>query len=62
MSFITGVQIIHALASALNNAGIFPSQVAENAVGIKVICINDRYYPYVSAQAYRYWLRQTLEK
>ncbi|QXD14022.1 type I-B CRISPR-associated protein Cas7/Cst2/DevR [Rhodocaloribacter litoris] len=62
MAFIAGIQVIHAPASALNNAGMQPGNTTENAVVVKALRINGRSYPYVSAQAYRYWLRRTLEQ
>ncbi len=33
-----------------------------NSTGVKVIRARDGQYPYVSAQAFRYWLRTTLEQ
>lgn len=62
MAFITGVTLIDAPASALNNLGNIPGERTDNTVGVKVIRTKEGYYPYVSAQAYRYWLRTTLEK
>ncbi|MEJ5200751.1 MAG: type I-B CRISPR-associated protein Cas7/Cst2/DevR [Anaerolineales bacterium] len=62
MSFITGLILIDAPASALNNAGNIPGNMAENAVAVKSISTREGTYPYVSAQAFRYWLRTTLEK
>lgn len=55
MAFISGIQVLHAPASALNNAGTQPGQATENAVIVKALRIGGRAYPYVSAQAYRYW-------
>ncbi len=60
MAFVTGLLLIDAPASALNNMGQIPGAV-ENAVGVKVINTREGAYPYVSAQAFRYWLRTTLE-
>lgn len=62
MAFISGIQVIHAPASALNNAGSQVGNTTENAVVVKAMRINGKSFPYVSAQAYRYWLRSTLEK
>ncbi len=62
MSFITGLLLIDAPASALNNLGNIPGSMAENAVGVKFISTREGSYPYVSAQAFRYWLRTTLEQ
>lgn len=63
MSFITGLLLIDAPASALNNSdkGI-PGARTENTVGVKYISTKEGAYPYVSAQAFRYWLRETLEQ
>lgn len=61
MSFISGIQLIDAPASALNNAGADTSSSNENSVAVKKIVSGGKSYPYVSAQAYRFWLRRTLE-
>jgi len=61
MAFVTGLTLIDAPASALNNLGSIPGEREDNTVGVKVIKTKDGSYPYVSAQAYRYWLRATLE-
>jgi len=61
MAFITGLLIIDAPASALNNLGQIEGAMAENASGVKFIRTREGAYPYVSAQAFRYWLRRTLE-
>jgi CRISPR-associated protein Cst2 len=53
MAFLAGVMLIDAPGSALNNA-------RENAVATKVIRTRQGAFPYVSAQAFRYWLRTTL--
>jgi CRISPR-associated protein Cst2 len=62
MAFVTGLLLIDAPASALNNLGQIPGARTDNTVGVKVIRARDGLYPYVSAQAFRYWLRTTLEK
>lgn len=62
MAFVTGLMLIDAPASALNNLGGIQGRVNENAVGVKVIRTREGAFPYVSAQAFRYWLRTTLEK
>lgn len=62
MSFVTGLMLIDAPASALNNLGNIPGARTDNTVGVKMIRARDGAYPYVSAQAFRYWLRTTLEK
>jgi CRISPR-associated protein Cst2 len=61
MSFVTGLMLIDAPASALNNLGLIPGARTDNIVGVKLIRAKDGAYPYVSAQAFRYWLRTTLE-
>lgn len=61
MAFVTGTFLIDAPASALNNMGAIPGEAYENTVGVKLIRTSKGSYPYVSAQAYRYWLRRTLE-
>jgi CRISPR-associated protein Cst2 len=60
MAFVTGLALIDAPASALNNLGAIPGEREDNTVGVKVIKAKDGSYPYVSAQAFRYWLRETL--
>ncbi len=61
MSFATGLILIDAPASALNNLGNIPGARTDNTVGVKLIRTREGAYPYVSAQAFRYWLRMTLE-
>lgn len=61
MSFITGLLLIDAPASALNNLGSIPGARTDNTVGVKAIRTKEGAFPYVSAQAFRYWLRMTLE-
>jgi CRISPR-associated protein Cst2 len=61
VSFVTGLLLIDAPASALNNLGSVPGARTDNTVGVKLIRAKDGSYPYVSAQAFRYWLRATLE-
>lgn len=59
---ILGFVLIDAPHSALNNAGQDAGARTENAVVVKVIRKGRSVYPYVSAQAWRYWWRQTLEE
>lgn len=61
MAFVTGLWLIDAPASALNNLGTIPGEREDNTVGVKAISTREGKYPYVSAQAWRYWLRTTLE-
>ena len=62
MAFITGLLLIDASASALNNLGSIPGARTDNTVGVKMISTKEGAYPYVSAQAFRYWLRETLSR
>ncbi|MCI0559449.1 MAG: type I-B CRISPR-associated protein Cas7/Cst2/DevR, partial [Nitrososphaera sp.] len=61
MAFATGLLLIDAPASALNNLGSVPGARTDNTVGVKTIRTKEGLYPYVSAQSFRYWLRATLE-
>jgi CRISPR-associated protein Cst2 len=62
MAFVTAMFLIDAPASALNNSGEpIPGARTENTSSVKFIRTRDGNYPYVSAQAFRYWLRDTLE-
>lgn len=54
--------LIDAPHSALNNAGIDAGDRTDNIVRVKTIRKGKVRYPYVSGQALRYWLRETLEK
>ena len=60
MAFVTGLLLIDAPASALNNLGQIEGERYDNASGVKHIKTREGAYPYVSAQAFRYWLRNTL--
>lgn len=62
MAFVTGLLLIDAPASALNNLGNVQGRLFDNVAGVKVIRTKEGAYPYVSAQAFRYWLRSTLEQ
>jgi CRISPR-associated protein Cst2 len=60
---VTGLVLIDAPASALNNAGIEPGRWAENKVVVKKIKLRGREeYPYVSGQAFKRWWRDTLHE
>lgn len=61
MAFVTGLLILDAPASALNNQGKEESARTDNVIAVKYIRTRQGHYPYVSAQAFRYWLRTTLE-
>jgi CRISPR-associated protein Cst2 len=61
MAFINGLLLIDAPASALNNAGAAPGARTDNTVAVKSIRTRTGdTFPYVSAQAFRYWLRTSL--
>lgn len=60
MSHVTGLLVVDAPASALNNAGKDEEARTDNAVAVKFIRTPEGRYPYVSAQAVRYWLRTQL--
>lgn len=60
MSFVTGIIVVDAPASALNNAGKDDEARTDNAVAVKFIRTPEGRYPYVSAQAVRFWLRTGL--
>lgn len=53
--------LIDAPHSALNNAGSDAGDRTDNIVRVKTIRKGMTRYPYVSGQALRYWLRETLE-
>jgi len=60
MAFVTGLLLVDAPASALNNAGQKQGARTDNAIEVKQIRTREGTYPYVSAQAFRFWLRNTL--
>src|SRR5579883_2322078 len=63
MAFVTGLLLIDAPASALNNLGSIPGERLDNTSAVKVIRTKENQtYPYVSAQAFRYWLRTTAQQ
>jgi CRISPR-associated protein Cst2 len=61
MAFVSGLLVLDAPASALNNAGADVGARTDNIVVVKKIRTPQGVYPYVSAQSFRYWLRTTLE-
>jgi CRISPR-associated protein Cst2 len=62
MAFLTGLILLDAPASALNNAGSNEDLPGHSAIAVKYIRSRGQgVFPYVSAQAFRYWLRNTLE-
>ena len=58
---VVGLMLIDAPHSALNNAGSDAGDRRDNIVRVKTIRKGRVRYPYVSGQAFRYWLRETLE-
>ncbi|HTE84925.1 MAG TPA: type I-B CRISPR-associated protein Cas7/Cst2/DevR, partial [Dehalococcoidia bacterium] len=63
MAFLAGLMLLDAPAAALNNAGASGSDRTDNIVNTKSIRVPRLgVFPYVSAQAFRYWLRTTLER
>lgn len=62
MSHVNGLLLIDAPASALNNAGEDSEARTDNAVAVKFIRTPEGRYPYVSAQAIRFWVRTQLSR
>jgi CRISPR-associated protein Cst2 len=62
MSYVTGLILIDAPASALNNSGSIRDELYGNKVAVKAMRSGGQVFPYVSAQAFRYWLREVLEE
>lgn len=64
MAHLSGLLLIDCPASALNNAGKFVQMEKannyENWAAIKKIRTGEGVFPYVSAQAFRSWLRESL--
>ncbi|ACA59803.1 type I-B CRISPR-associated protein Cas7/Cst2/DevR [Candidatus Desulforudis audaxviator] len=61
MAFLAGLLVLDAPASALNNAGADAGARTDNTIAVKKIRTPQGVLPYVSAQAFRYWLRTGLE-
>jgi len=61
MKTVQGFILIDVDVAALNNAGRDTTTNLENAVATKKIRKNNKEYPYVSGQAWRYWWRETLQ-
>jgi CRISPR-associated protein Cst2 len=61
MNNVNGFILIDAPASALNNAGPDVGARTENTVAVKKIRRGRGDYVYVSGQAFRYWIRSSLE-
>lgn len=64
MAYLTAMLLIDAPASALNNSGDpIPNARTDNTSSVKFIRkMGGGMYPYVTAQAYRRWLRSSIEK
>ncbi len=64
MAYLTAMLLIDASASALNNSGDpIPNARTDNTSSVKFIRkYGGGMYPYVTAQAYRRWLRRGLEE
>jgi CRISPR-associated protein Cst2 len=60
MAHLSGAILVDCPASALNNAGADTGSRTDNAVAVKKIKTKAGTFPYVSAQAFRFWLRDTL--
>jgi CRISPR-associated protein Cst2 len=61
MAHLSGLLLVDCPASALNNAGAAPGTRTDNVVAVKKIVTKTGTFPYVSAQAFRYWLREALK-
>src|ERR1700761_1752239 len=66
MAHLSGLILIDCPASALNNAGqqtpmVNQERTYENWSAMKFIRTRQGIFPYVSAQAFRYWMRDSLK-
>src|SRR4051794_33013122 len=66
MAHLSGLILIDCPASALNNAGqqapmVNQEKTYENWSAMKFIRTRQGIFPYVSAQAFRYWVRESLK-
>jgi CRISPR-associated protein Cst2 len=61
MAHLSGLLLVDCPASALNNAGADTGARTDNTVAVKKIATKAGTFPYVSAQAFRYWLREALQ-
>jgi CRISPR-associated protein Cst2 len=61
MAHLSGLLLVDCPASALNNAGTEPGARTDNVVAVKKIKTKAGTFPYVSAQAFRYWWREALQ-
>jgi CRISPR-associated protein Cst2 len=60
MAHLSGLLLVDCPASALNNAGTESGARTDNVVSVKKIRTKSGIFPYVSAQAFRYWWREAL--
>jgi CRISPR-associated protein Cst2 len=60
MAYLSGLLLVDCPASALNNAGTDRTARTGNVVSVKKITTKAGTFPYVSAQAFRFWLRESL--
>ncbi len=61
MAHLSGLLLVDCPASALNNAGADKAARTENVISAKKISTRAGTFPYVSAQAFRFWLREALK-
>ncbi len=61
MAHLSGLLLVDCPASALNNAGTESEARTDNVVSVKKIKTKNGTFPYVSAQAFRYWWREALQ-
>ena len=59
---VTGLVLIDAPASALNNAGVPPELRDQNRMVVKKIRKGREEFPYVSGQAFKRWWRDTIHR
>ncbi|MCL5290437.1 MAG: DevR family CRISPR-associated autoregulator [Firmicutes bacterium] len=62
MSYLSGLFLVDCPASALNNAGRIDGARTDNTIAVKQIKTKEGDYPYVSAQAVRFWWREALKE
>jgi CRISPR-associated protein Cst2 len=61
MAHLSGAFLIDCPASALNNFGSKEEGRYDNWSTVKYVRSREGYLPYVSAQAFRYWMRESLQ-
>lgn len=60
MRTLTGIILIDAGHSALNNAGSVREGQGKTRMNVKKVSLKNGSLPYVSPQAFRYWWRNTI--